>query len=186
MYPFSKRERYLIAVLVFLLVITGFWKGLLQSEVEEHMDIKEALEQEIKRKQEMEAVFEEMKSRDAKMEQLKEEFLGLSGRYYPWMSGHEAGRELVSALDKSNLRSDSMKIGEPRPFSEGSLLYIIEIHGLAAGTKEEILCFLEWMFQNKSASFAGFRVTPQKEGDYRMEYDVEFYMTGEETARWRN
>lgn len=185
MYQFSNREKKLLVMLVFVLVVTGFWKGILQSELEKYMDVKRDLEQEITRTQEMETVFEEKASRDAAMEQLKEEFLGLCDTYYPWMSGHETGRELVRAIDQSNLRCDFMKIEEPRPLSDGSLLYITEIHGLAAGTKQDILYFLEWVFQNESVSFAGFQMIPQKEGDYQIEYDVEIYMTGKETAQWR-
>lgn len=115
MYRLSKREKILIFIMLFLLVIVGMAGALLMPALNRRLEYQEAIAAGQMEKAVMEAAFQRRGELENQVADRREKVKEAAAVFYGPMSTEETGRTLVTMMDLHGLTARSMTVTAPAP-----------------------------------------------------------------------
>lgn len=189
LYLFSKREKVLIFIMVFLALLVGGCSILLKPALDRRFELKTAIAHEEEKKAEM----EDLLGGEGKIEMWTDEqrkiFAETASGLYEKMNEEEMGRVLMGLTDASGMVSSSMFMERASLMDmgfqgDGELVnwcvYSALAGGQAVGSESSVLIFLNSISKNPSIKILDFVMGESEDGRFVLDYNVEFYMVDRE------
>lgn len=189
MYSFSKREKVLIFIMVFLALLVGGCSIFLKTALDRRFELKTAIAREEAKKAEMEDLLDGEGKMEMWTEEQREIFAETVSGLYEKMNEEEMGRILTELTDASGMVSLSMSVEraslmDMRYQEDEDLInrcvYSALAGGQAVGSKSSVLIFLDRISENPSMKILDFVMGESEDGRFVLDYEVEFYMANRE------
>lgn len=185
MYQFSKREKILIFIMIFLALIVGGSSIFIKPALDRMFELKEAVIHEELRKTEMETILNCKDELEIYADEQRELFLESVSGVYERMNEEETGQILMEVMDSSGVVSVNMSVERAKLIDIwnhetkeqiNECIYSAVIGGRAVGKEDSVISFLNSISENMSMKIRDFTIMESDDKEYTLEYEVEIYM----------
>lgn len=171
---FSRRERLLIFILVFLLMAVGIFEVFLKPAVERMMEAQIALDYAKLRREEMETLLSESEELQKEVHENREKYSMAAEAFLAPMDAEEVDEMMNALMDSCSLTARSMTITFE---TVGKTCSLCRVRGEALGDKAGIRSFLSAIAESSSMEVEEFFIEEDDtEGVERFDFAVNLYM----------